>query len=371
MLPPGVSPDKLAARTAQMMRGTSRQVPQSRALAITSLVGGAGTSVATWLLLLPLGLEQDQPTTRLVFLAAAVIASLVVTAACWPALRALALSVWSSRELAAGNVVKARLQAAHSRESAWTTLGIMLTVWCVLAVVELLTVNNNAVQQTFFNWTIIQASWFEIAKAIRINLLIAVIAQALVLVFGLMLALARLLPGPGARPLRFLAIGYIDTFRAIPTIIVIYLVGFGLPIAQVPLLRNLPDLAYPILAITLSFSAYTAELYRSAIESVHPSQSAAARSLGLSYAQTMRLVVIPQALRRIVPPLLSGFIGLQKDSALVSVVGVIDAFNQAKIYSSYYFNLSAVTTVSLLFIIITIPQTQLVEYLIRRGRSST
>jgi polar amino acid transport system permease protein len=365
MLPPGVSPNTLAASIAGG-RTRSKQVPGSRALAIVSLIAGIGTTATTWLLLIPLAQEQKQFTAHLAFLAISVGGSLVVTAACWPALRALFLSYRSAQALAAGSVVDARLKAARSRESAWTTLGMMLTAWCLLAVVELLTVNNNAVQQTFFNWTIIQASWLEIAKAIRINLLIAVIAQALVLVFGLVLALARLLPGAGARPLRFLAIGYIDTFRAIPTIIVIYLVGFGLPIAQVPLLKDLPDLAYPILAITLSFSAYTAELYRAAIESVHPSQSAAARSLGLSYAQTMRLVVIPQALRRIVPPLLSGFIGLQKDSALVSVVGVIDAFNQAKIYSSYYFNLSAVTTVSLLFIIITIPQTQFVEYLIRR-----
>ncbi|MCX7602355.1 MAG: ABC transporter permease subunit, partial [Meiothermus sp.] len=121
--------------------------------------------------------------------------------------------------------------------------------------------------------------------------------------------------------------------------------------------------------LTLTYGAYMAEVYRAGLESIHPSQWAAARSLGLSYSQTLRFVVVPQAVRRIIPPLLNNFIGMQKDTALVNVVGVIDAFNQARIIASNDFNLSAVTTVAILFILITIPQTRLVDRLVERDRA--
>ena len=121
-------------------------------------------------------------------------------------------------------------------------------------------------------------------------------------------------------------------------------------------------------ALILVYSAYVAEVYRAGIDSVHWSQTAAARSLGLSFAQTLRFVVVPQAVRRIIPPLLNDFISLQKDTALVNVIGAIDAFNQAKIVASNHFNLSSVTTVAFLFVVITIPQARLVDKLIERDQ---
>jgi polar amino acid transport system permease protein len=172
-------------------------------------------------------------------------------------------------------------------------------------------------------------------------------------------------------PLRWLAIAYVDVFRAIPLIILLYLVAFGIPIAGIPFLSDLPTTWLIVLGLTITTSAYVAEVFRAAIESVHWSQTAAAKSLGFSTLQTSRYVVVPQAVRRVVPPLLSYFIGLQKDTALVLVVGAIDAFGQAKIYAGNYFNLSSVTFVAVIFIAITIPQARLVDYLLAREARKT
>jgi polar amino acid transport system permease protein len=149
---------------------------------------------------------------------------------------------------------------------------------------------------------------------------------------------------------------------------VIYLIGFGLPLAHVPVLSQLSPMWAAVLALTLTYGAYVAEVYRAGIDSVHWSQVSAARSLGLSYGKTMRFVVVPQAIRRVIPPLLNDFIGLQKDTALVTVIGTVDAFTQAKIYASNYFNLSSVTVVAVIFVLVTIPQTRLVDRLIERDR---
>jgi polar amino acid transport system permease protein len=157
-------------------------------------------------------------------------------------------------------------------------------------------------------------------------------------------------------------------FRGLPAIINIYLIGFGIPLTGLPILKDLSQESFAILALTLTYGAYVAEVYRSGIESIHWSQTAAARSLGLSYMQTMRYVIVPQAVRRIIPPLLNDFIGLQKDTALVNVIGTIDAFNQAKIIASNHFNLSPVMTVAILFVVVTIPQARLVDRMVERDQ---
>ena len=151
--------------------------------------------------------------------------------------------------------------------------------------------------------------------------------------------------------------------------LVIYLVGFGLPLTGVPILKDLSLTTYVVIALTLTVGAYVAEIYRAGIQSVHWSQTAASRSLGLSHMQTLRFVVVPQGVRQIIPPLLNAFIALQKDTALVNVVGVVDSFNQSMIVASNYYNLSAATTVALLFIVISIPQTRFVERMARRDRA--
>jgi polar amino acid transport system permease protein len=157
-------------------------------------------------------------------------------------------------------------------------------------------------------------------------------------------------------------------FRGIPAVINVYLIGFGLPLTGLPMVKDMSQESFAILALTLSNGAYVAEIYRAGIESIHWSQTAAARSLGLSYFQTLRYVVVPQGVRHIIPPLLNSFISLQKDTALVSVIGSIDAFNQAMIIASNRFNLSAVTTVAIIFVLITIPQARLVDRLVERHR---
>jgi polar amino acid transport system permease protein len=191
------------------------------------------------------------------------------------------------------------------------------------------------------------------------------------LIWGLIVAIARLIPGKTAAPVRAMAILYTDVFRGMPAIITIYLIGFGLPLSGLPVLSDLSIESYAIIALTLTFGAYVAEVYRSGIESIHWSQVAAARSLGLSYTQTMRYVIVPQAVRRIIPPLLNDFIGLQKDTALVNIIGSIDAFNQAKILSSNYFNLSPVSVVAFIFVLITIPQARLVDRILERDQRRT
>ncbi|MGH6937939.1 amino acid ABC transporter permease, partial [Hypericibacter sp.] len=228
-----------------------------------------------------------------------------------------------------------------------------------------------AVGRTFFFLPLIFSSFGLVLNAFWVNVFIFCVAEVFVLIWGLVVAIARLVPGEPGRPIRMIATAYIDVFRGLPAIISIYLVGFGLPLTGLPIIRDFPLEWYAILALTLTYGAYVAEVYRSGIESIHQSQTAAARSLGLSYAQTLRYVVIPQAVRRIIPPLLNDFISLQKDTALVNVIGAIDAFNQAKIVASNHFNLSSVTTVAFLFVIITIPQARFVDRMIERDQRRT
>ena len=208
-----------------------------------------------------------------------------------------------------------------------------------------------------------------VLDAFWVNVKIFLIAEVLVLVWGLIVALAMFAPGAAGKPLRFIATAYVDVFRSIPAVLVIYLVGFGLPLTGVPILKDLSLTTYVVIALTLTVGAYVAEIYRAGIQSVHWSQTAASRSLGLSHMQTLRFVVVPQGVRQIIPPLLNAFIALQKDTALVNVVGVVDSFNQSMIVASNYYNLSAATTVALLFIVISIPQTRFVERMARRDRA--
>lgn len=292
----------------------------------------------------------------------------------WYAVRGLLLARAAQRTDTDGDRLGARALAARSRAHSFGALSGSFALLLVLGLLVLLTANDSSVITTFFNVEYMALSAADIAGAFTLNVVIAVSAMALVLVFGLVLAVLRMLPGDGARPLRSLAIAYIDVARAIPSIIMIYLIGFGLPLSGFAAFSGLPPAWYAIIALTLTYSAYVAEIYRAGIEAVHPSQSGAARALGLSYGRTLRFVVLPQAVRAVVPPLLSAFIALQKDTALVNIIGAVDAFNQAKFFASSNFNLSSVSVVAVLFVLITIPQARLVDWLLartasRRGRS--
>ena len=285
-----------------------------------------------------------------------------------PAGRSLGAARQAKEGLAAGDHVAARVASARSRSLAWYTFGFAGALCLCLAVVQFLVANDLAVGRTFFLLPLIVSSFWLILHAFWTNVYIFVLAEILVLVWGLVVALARLVPGPAGRPIRLIATFYADVFRGLPAIINIYLIGFGIPLTGLPIVKDFSGDTFAILALTLTYGAYVAEVYRAGIESIHWSQTAAARSLGLSYFQTLRFVIVPQAVRRIIPPLLNDFIGLQKDTALVNVIGTVDAFNQAKIVASNHFNLSAVTTVALLFVVITIPQARLVDRLIERDQ---
>jgi polar amino acid transport system permease protein len=223
------------------------------------------------------------------------------------------------------------------------------------------------VRSEFFNWHEFKSTFPEIARAFVLNIKIFSISEAIILVFALFLAVLRSLPGPVFFPLRALAIVYADLFRGIPTILVIAMLGFGAPALG---LSYLPTsvIFWGIVSLVLIYSAYVSEVYRAGIESIHPSQEAAARSLGLSRWQTLRRVILPQAVRRVIPPLLNDFIGLQKDTALVGTVGAIEAFQQSQIDANATFNFTAYLAAAVLFVAITIPLARFTDYLVLRDR---
>jgi polar amino acid transport system permease protein len=193
------------------------------------------------------------------------------------------------------------------------------------------------------------------------------IAEVFILIFALLIAVIRSLPGPVFFPLRALAIVYADFFRGVPTILVIAVLGFGAPALQLAAVPTSTTF-WGIVALVLIYTAYVSEVYRAGIESVHPSQEAAARSLGLTRWHALRFVVLPQAVRRVIPPLLNDFIGLQKDTALVGTLGAVEAFNQAQIDTNATFNYTPYLAAALLFVAITIPLARFTDWLILRDR---
>ena len=219
----------------------------------------------------------------------------------------------------------------------------------------------------FFDWDKYRDSFPEIARAFLINVKIFVIAEAIILVTALLLAVLRSLRGPVFFPIRVLAIVYTDFFRGVPTILVILMLGTGMPALGV---EGIPtsQLFWAVVALVLVYTAYVSEVYRAGIESVHPSQEAAARSLGLTHVQSLRYVVVPQAVRRVIPPLLNDFIGLQKDTALISVLGVVEVLRQTQIDEAASFNGTYYLVAATLFLLVTIPLARLTDWLVERDR---
>jgi polar amino acid transport system permease protein len=227
----------------------------------------------------------------------------------------------------------------------------------------------NKVVESFFSTTGFEGSFGTVSEGFWINVKLMLLAEGLVLMVGLAIAVVRSLPGPALAPLRVVALVYTDVFRGVPLLLVVFMVGFGLPALQLSFISDQSVFTYGVIALVLVYSAYVAEVYRAGIDSVHPSQSAGARSLGLTQWQSMRFVVLPQAVRRVIPPLLNDFIGLQKDTALVSVLGLVEAARAAEQYASTTFNFTGYTMAALLFIAITIPLARVTDFLIDRDRS--
>src|SRR5919106_4988288 len=226
----------------------------------------------------------------------------------------------------------------------------------------------DKVIDAFFSKTGFEDSFEPIVKGFWLNVKLMLVAEAFVLVLGLLVAVIRSLPGPVLAPLRIVALIYTDVFRAIPLILVIFMVGFGLPALRLEFISDRSVFTYGVVALVLVYSAYVAEVYRAGIDSVHPSQAAGARSLGLTQVQSMRFVILPQAIRRVIPPLLNDFIGLQKDTVLVSFIGVVEIFRQTQIRQQATFNFTPYVVTALVFLVVTIPLARFTDWLIARER---
>jgi polar amino acid transport system permease protein len=243
-----------------------------------------------------------------------------------------------------------------------------LVVFALVGVAVVRSPNWLEVKRAFFSGEEFRRAFPDVASKFRRNVEFFMVAEVFILAFALLLAVMRSLAGPVFFPLRLMAIVYTDLFRGVPTILVVYLLGFGVTSLGLPGVPNDPAF-WGVVALILSYSAYVAEVYRAGIESVHPSQVAAARSLGLSRWQSLRFVVIPQAVRRVIPPLLNDFVGLQKDTALIAfIVAVPEAFKEATIIQNADFNFTPLLAAALMFLIITIPMTRTVDWLIARER---
>jgi len=248
-------------------------------------------------------------------------------------------------------------------------LGILLAIF-------LLAPGARAVEHAFFNPTDMWQSfignprkgYYSVGAAIWLNIRMFLVAEVLILAMALLVALIRQSVHPALFPIRVITTMYVDFFRGVPLILVIFALGLGVPALSLPVISTQPDVVYGVAALVLSYSAYVSEVYRAGLNSVHQSQVAAARSLGLSQGTALRYVVLPQAIRNIIPPLLNDFISLQKDTALVGTLGVIEANKAADIYSETVFNFSSFTVAAILFLILTIPLARFTDRLIARDR---
>ncbi len=253
--------------------------------------------------------------------------------------------------------------------------GVLIAVVSTVVVLALIawfvgrSPNWPVVRDAFFNRREFEETFPEIVRKFGRNVQFFLIAEALILPLALFIAVLRSLPGPVFFPLRAMAILYTDLLRGVPTVLVVYLLGFGVPSLGLPGVPTDPAF-WGVVALVVSYSAYVSEVYRAGIETVHPSQVASARSLGLTRWQSLRFVVIPQAVRRVVPPLLNDFVALQKDTALIAfIVSVPEAFKMAQIEQAADFNFTPLLGAALVFLIITIPLTRTVDWLLARQRA--
>ena len=222
------------------------------------------------------------------------------------------------------------------------------------------------VRETYFNLGEARSVFPEVAKAFLLNIRLFLVAEVFILIVAIIVAIIRVVPSPALAPIKLLAVVYTDVFRGTPTILVVFLVGFGVPALG---LAGLPTSLFwlGVIALTLSYGAYVAEVLRAGILSIHPTQWASGRALGLSYGKTLRLVVLPQAVRRVAPPLLNDFVSLQKDTALLSIIGLVEALRVAQVDSGRTFHFSSYIVAALFFIAATIPLARFTDYLTVRS----
>ncbi|MBN9623778.1 MAG: amino acid ABC transporter permease [Actinobacteria bacterium] len=216
------------------------------------------------------------------------------------------------------------------------------------------------VRETFFSWSEFKNAFPEVLDGFWLDVKVFMVVEVAVLVIALGIALIRVNRSPGLFPVRMLATVWVDVFRGVPTVLLVYLIGFGIPALELEGLPTSPVVLGGI-ALTLSYSGYVSEVYRAGIDSVHRGQTDAALSVGLTQTQTMRHVVLPQAIRRVAPPLLNDFVALQKDVALISIIGPQEAFRVAQIFQGENFNYTPIIAAAMLYLVITIPLARIVD----------
>jgi polar amino acid transport system permease protein len=243
-----------------------------------------------------------------------------------------------------------------------TVIFIVVVLWVILT-----SDAWPAVQNQFFNWDHFVVVFPDVLSAFWLDIKMFLFAEVVILAFALMLAMIRSLRGPAFFPLRALVVIFIDLIRGIPVILLILLLGFGIPALQLPGVPN-GALFWGLTAIIISYSAYTAEVYRAGIESVHESQRMSARSLGLTQGQSLRYVLVPQAIRNVIPALLNGFVSLQKDVALVLILGIREAVREADIYAASTFNYTGYIAAAILFLIVSVPVARFTDWYTDRDR---
>ena len=276
----------------------------------------------------------------------------------------LAADGWtpSARELER-RAVRRRLRL---RSLAISTLAV-LVVFAAVIIGLVSSPGWDRVRELFFNPDDVRATFRGILSHFWLNVKLFLIAEVGILLVGLLVAITRVSRAPLLAPVRIIAVIYTDVFRGIPTILLVLLLGFGVPALDLQGLTASPTV-WAGVALVLSYGAYVAEVFRSGIDSIHPSQLASADALGLSRAQALRHVVVPQAVRRVVPPLLNDFISLQKDTALVSVLGLFDAVFYAQDYGNFNFTYTPYVVVAAIFILLTVPTARFVDWLQARAR---
>ncbi len=266
---------------------------------------------------------------------------------------------------AAGLTRRERYEAQQRRRSA--IIAATSTVIVVAAIYFLVPLAPGwaKVQQSFFNWDTLTKTFPKLLEAFRINVMIFAWSAPAIAVLGLLIALARDAKSPALFPLRVFGAAFTDVFRGVPVILTVYLIGFGIPGLGLPRPWNSPYI-WGSLALILTYSAYVAEIFRSGIDSVHHSQRAAALSLGLSERQVMRDVVLPQAIRNVVPSQMNMLIALQKDVSLLSFIGPVEIFRQAGVFKSLLANFTPYVGAAIIFLIVTIPATRYADHLMAR-----
>ena len=260
-----------------------------------------------------------------------------------------------------------RLRIARGMRLRSGMIAAAATVLLVVALVFVLTSSPGwpTVTASFFDWSEMRAAFPDIVKGFWLNIRLFMLAEPLILIVGLAVAAVRSTRGAALYPLRLIAVVYTDLFRGLPTLLVVFLVAFGVPAL------NLSGVTHSLfwlslVALVLSYGAYVAEVFRAGMESIHPSQIASADALALSHGQALRYVVVPQAVRRVIPPLLNDFVSLQKDTALVAFVGLFDALGTASDWANYHFNYSPSVLAAAFFVALTIPLARLTDWLGRR-----